>query len=312
MLYQQLAQLPQCHSLDDLKSFQIALERICRQLEAEKEVIDGKSFYWQLESKLTRQILRDMNDAKKKVGNAWTTTMFRKELKVLLESELGLSDVLKHGKETKVDKGDKTGQPKEGKKDLPKAGKEPTVSCGAVGDPKSKGKKGQQQEKPSTSNEQSKPPLNCFFCGEQHWANKCKKYKTVAQREKRLKEVGRCIHCLKNGHADDNCPKPSTCVKCKENHPLALCPNWKPFTPNKQATGQNPSGNSPSQKPKEEVGASIITPNLAAVSKFQYVLLKCCKAFIADPANLGRKLMASIFIDGGNQRSLVSEKFMEK
>jgi hypothetical protein len=93
---------------------------------------------------------------------------------------------------------------------------------------------------------------------------------------------------------------------------LALCPNWKPFTPNKQATGQNPSGNSPSQKPKEEVGASIITPNLAAVSKFQYVLLKCCKAFIADPANLGRKLMASIFIDGGNQRSLVSEKFMEK
>jgi hypothetical protein len=269
LLYQQLAQLPKCHSLDDLKSFQIALERICRQLEAEKEVIDGKSFYWQLETKLTRQILRDMNEAKKKVGNAWTTTLFRKELKELLEGELVLSEILKHGKEEKGEKN--ANQQKEGKKDLTKAGEEPTVSCGTVGDQNSQEEKGQQQEKPSTSKEQSKPPLNCFFCGDPHWANKCKKYKTVAQREKRLKEVGRCIHCMKNGHADDNCPRPLTCVKCREHHPLALCPNWKaPATNN---SGRNSPATSSGTDPIEDVAASTITihpqPKLSRKEKLE-------------------------------------------
>jgi hypothetical protein len=176
-----------------------------------------------------------------------------------------ISDILKHGKKDKTDKSEKNAnQQKEGKKDLAKAGEVPTVSCGTVGDQNSQEEKGQQQEMPSTSREQSKPPLNCFFCGEPHWANKCKNYKTVAQREKRLKEVGRCIHCMKNGHVNDNCPRPLKCVKCKEHHPLALCPNWKAPATDDQAnnSGRSSPDTSSEPNPKEYVAASTITIHL--------------------------------------------------
>jgi hypothetical protein len=66
---------------------------------------------------------------------------------------------------------------------------------------------------------------------------------------------------MKHGHADDNCPRPLTCVKCKEHHPLALCPNGKAPATDDQAnnSGRSSPDTSSEPNPKEYVAASTIT-----------------------------------------------------
>src|SRR5689334_19633467 len=98
-----------CHtSLDELRKFQLNLERICRQLSALGEDIESKKVFLPHEGKLTRNILRDMRVEKKKAGDNWDTSRFREVLKNLLEEELEISSVMKKAR------------PEPKKKELPK------------------------------------------------------------------------------------------------------------------------------------------------------------------------------------------------
>jgi hypothetical protein len=220
-LYQQLALLPQASKLDELQKLHLSIERICRQLSAAKEDIEGRSIYWMLEGKLNRTMLREINVAKKEAEKAhepWNTSLFRKEFKKLLDEELALSDVVKQGKAPgKEDKKPEKG----GKSPGTSSAGFPTVSCGTVD--KGKGNGNGKQDSKGKKGKDKPPVYGCAFCGQEHWANKCDQYKGRAAREKRLNEVGRCLQCLKMDHQTANCPKPSKCVKCKEQHPLALC-----------------------------------------------------------------------------------------
>lgn len=216
-----------------------------------------------LEGKLTRAMLREIRMAKKTAGDDWSTTMFRENLKIILDEELEISDVLKRSKPTP----DKN---KEGPAKKSPGPNSPTVSCGTVED-KKKGEQVQQGKGQPQQQEKGRkpPPYNCYFCNQQHWANQCEQYRTIGEREKRLHQLGRCIRCFKEGHAAMECPRPSTCVNCRGMHPLAFCPNSRGSTPgsSKQprkgnrgpTSGSNSAPIQPAKQTNEKVNAAALT-----------------------------------------------------
>ncbi|KAH7705564.1 Zinc knuckle family protein [Aphelenchoides avenae] len=80
----------------------------------------------------------------------------------------------------------------------------------------------------TVSDEQQGAARNiCAFCDQSHWASKCVRYRTVAQRARRARELGYCFVCLRVGHAAQTCPSGSTslCRLCeRKRHHRALCP----------------------------------------------------------------------------------------
>lgn len=66
--------------------------------------------------------------------------------------------------------------------------------------------------------------VRCVFCGLNHWADECQKYKTVQQRKNQL--TGRCFVCLSSNHFFRECQSERACFYCKQkkSHHLSLCP----------------------------------------------------------------------------------------
>lgn len=129
-LQQQLFNMPICTSLEDVRKMYLATERICRQLKGLGQDTDGDHYFNALEGKLTRNMLRDILEAKNRAGDSWTTSDFRKELKTLVESEMEISAILKHAK---GDEGQKLDKKAKIVGQIQQTAKPPSVACSAVG-----------------------------------------------------------------------------------------------------------------------------------------------------------------------------------
>ena len=64
----------------------------------------------------------------------------------------------------------------------------------------------------------------CILCGEGHWASRCTKYSTFADRSKRILEQDKCFKCLGKGHKGTECRSKVVCRRCKKpNHCDIFC-----------------------------------------------------------------------------------------
>uniref|UniRef100_A0A915D6C0 Uncharacterized protein n=1 Tax=Ditylenchus dipsaci TaxID=166011 RepID=A0A915D6C0_9BILA len=77
-LHTQLASLKPANKLSELKSFHLKLERLCRQLAAAGEDVEGPQTYLMLEAKIPKPYLRELHKAKQ-MSSKWSTQQFRAE-----------------------------------------------------------------------------------------------------------------------------------------------------------------------------------------------------------------------------------------
>lgn len=108
-----------------------------------------------------------------------------------------------------------------------------------------------------------------------------------------MKQLHRCIKCLKPDHSNNQCSLPATCSHCSEQHPFVLCP--KKF-------GQQ--ANQSSRK--------AITAHSEVIASKRVVLLKSVKAIICNPINPNIQAEALILLDDGSTTSYVSTKFAKQ
>ena len=64
--------------------------------------------------------------------------------------------------------------------------------------------------------------MKCFYCGENHWSDKCTKVTTLQAR--RNKSKGSCYKCLQKGHVLKDCKRDRPCMHCnRSGHHQSLC-----------------------------------------------------------------------------------------
>ncbi|GIX84678.1 uncharacterized protein CEXT_677211 [Caerostris extrusa] len=67
---------------------------------------------------------------------------------------------------------------------------------------------------------------NCVFCGKSHESKErfLARSWTLEERLDKLRELKRCLRCLKPGHFARDCKQFVKCHLCKRSHPIILCP----------------------------------------------------------------------------------------
>ncbi|XP_041434751.1 uncharacterized protein LOC121399034 [Xenopus laevis] len=71
---------------------------------------------------------------------------------------------------------------------------------------------------------ESHTPLQCMFCGENHYIYKCQQMKerSVEEKKRFILDNQLCFGCLRKGHSAKDCKRRATCGICKGRHPTPL------------------------------------------------------------------------------------------
>ena len=137
-----------------------------------------------------------------------------------------------------------------------------------------------------------------FFCFGSHYNENCDVYNTNFNRKQRLRSLGRCFICLRQGHTFRDCPnmKTQSCRHCTiGHHNRAICPQSKL---KKKAELQAVSIVSEAQQLYE---SKVVTQTL---SKGQTALLQTANAVIQN-AHASTSKRARIFLDSASQRKFM-------
>lgn len=199
-LYDELESLSKVQEGRHLRKFVEEMERILELLANQGEDISSRLIQRQIEKKLPRWILMDLEKTKLQ-HPTWNITSLREFLANLALAQEAVS---------------RTMEPKE-------------VSRGSV----------EQREKrrQSSANLETNPMSSafsavtkspnvkqCAFCDSNHWSSECSTYKSVAERKQRCGELQKCYRCLRRGHFTFACRNTTLCYYCKGRHNQALCP----------------------------------------------------------------------------------------
>lgn len=127
----------------------------------------------------------------------------------------------------------------------------------------------------------------CALCSSSsHDTSQCNAKIPLEEKKKKLRTEGRCYRCAKRGHIARECRNRSLrCSKCSRRHITPLCDPRAPFPDGETAT---------------EVHS---TASLSSSSK-DTVLLQTAQVWVDGPY---RKRLARCLLDGGSQRSFVTE-----
>lgn len=125
--------------------------------------------------------------------------------------------------------------------------------------------------------------MQCIFCQGEHFNDKCRNFKTIFERKKKLGDS--CYKCFQKGHRGNTCRKDTVCVYCQSRfHNRALCP--KTMVESKAV------------KPE-----SVQTLHTHGES---FTILQTAIVYIKDQTDTLRKYR--LLLDSGSQRSYISKK----
>ena len=142
----------------------------------------------------------------------------------------------------------------------------------------------------------------CRYCEQRHWSDECPKYRTVAEREKQLKDS--CFKCLKTGHRDKDCKKGKACAHCGEvnDHHRSLC---------KKKLSSIVSSAHLTEEIDELSGNFACDEEEALVSSGEMVFMQTAKTEVKNK-DKSKCEQVQILLDSGSQRTYVAEKLAEK
>ena len=145
--------------------------------------------------------------------------------------------------------------------------------------------------------------LRCCYCQQSHDSGECDTVKDVGARLQSLKTSGRCFNCLMKGHLVRTCRARSQCQLCKQRHHPSICDKQGTFT-----------RKSPTQAENTTVTVSTLNPDTIPYvpTSGKAVLLQTAQAVIYNPRNLKRCVKLRMLLDGGSQRSYMTERAVKK
>jgi hypothetical protein len=321
-LFTQLTRLKTCNNLKELKDFHLSLEKICRQLESRGKGDDLESplTYLSLEAKITKPMMREMYKFKKTARDDWNTTAFRKVLRELIDKEEELNSLYSQAHEDKPKTKEKSSSKKEPEANctyaaVPNKAKGPKSNKNNLDKrekPSDKSNGSKDQSRPKDSERKTQPRYPCRFCDKEgHFMSDCKKFATVEARTGRIRELGRCLRCMRTGHMAKDCTTPvKPCYHCKSSHLQILCKQKFPSS-SKPSSGGSKSAvvNAPENSSTEVVdqcGASIIRSKFGNKPTARIMMCKKLSAF--NPNDTRQTKEALVFLDSGSHRSFVSKK----
>ncbi|MCP4460697.1 MAG: DUF1759 domain-containing protein [Cytophagales bacterium] len=165
--------------------------------------------------------------------------------------------------------------------------------------------------------------LHCLLCEGTHYADECSIYKSLDSRKRRLRELRRCFLCLRQNCLARECKQPMRrCFHCGGQHARLLCP--KKFgsvsEPERCAQRRETSGREPLQRSLQQGNSKQAgAPKLSGFEAWGvYTSNSSCThgsvrhmvahVEVINPDN-GNALQACVFLDGGSDRTVVTEKF---
>jgi len=137
---------------------------------------------------------------------------------------------------------------------------------------------------------------SCRYCGERHWSDECRKFRTVEDRKRQIR--GSCYRCLMEGHGSQDCIKRYQCVHCKatNNHHRSLCPKkFGVIETNTHLTEEVQEQECPSSLESESANEQVI------VSSDEMVLMQTAKTDIFNPESNSFE-SRRLILDSGSQR----------
>ena len=157
-----------------------------------------------------------------------------------------------------------------------------------------------------TGNQRESKEPHCSYCSSSHASNACPTVTDVNARKSILRRTARCYNCLRRGHISQACRSPARCQKCKGKHHTSICDakSGDQSSPPSLATPTNSHLNA---------GAPLFTPTsktttTVCANNSQIVLLQTAKAVIKNPSNPSASVEVRLLLDGGSQKSYLSER----
>ncbi|MCP4456771.1 MAG: DUF1759 domain-containing protein, partial [Cytophagales bacterium] len=305
-LYGQLRNITPVKSgkLIELRSFVDNLEKILRQLDTLNEQVEHPSIVSLIRNKLPNHLLIKLEENNSQDNVPWTVKRLQEDIAKVVKiqerafqmSNLSLEGDQYGGIQSKFT------QPRVGSSDSKKL-----TSTFVVAQQGSKNFQGFR-----------KP--HCPLCEGTHYGDECHTYKSLDSRKSRLRELKRCFLCLRQNCFARQCKQPKrTCFHCGQEgqHTRLLCPKkfgsirevyakgerasaWKP------AQGLQQGSSIKSNAPKFGDAWGVYTnKSNCIVGSVRHMV---AQAEAINPEN-GNRRQACIFLDGGSDRTFVTNKF---
>lgn len=324
-LYDELEGLQRFQEGRYLRKFIEEVERIVELLSNQGEDINNKLIQRQIERKLPKWILMDLEKTKLQ-QQTWNINNLREFLANLALAQEAVNRAIEPHETPK------------GPKDTPRGSLHtdhiPQISSAfpAV-------------TKPSRT-------TRCAFCEQNHWSSDCTVYKSTAERRQRCQEQRKCYRCLREGHFTTACQAVKPCYFCKQQHHQAMCPTRqrqqqpkfgvKNFYNQNSHNTQN-SRNSHNthdvqhftkasrqhnnvtlhvntevqdtvqqiQEPGHSVeDANSVTAASATQNEGNTILLWCAEVSVYNPIT-SKRAKVLVFFDSGSQRSFITNRLAD-
>lgn len=306
MHYNELMNIPLVkNNVDSLKTFVDSLEKHLRSLEVLKENVNQHVFVSMIRSKLPQDVLRQL-ELKKGSKQKWTVQILRDELHEYVAA-CDHSQVKTTGtiNEQKVRRDVKHPPYNVRQRDNFQRSyrqrdnyQEPSVY------------KSQYSTEPVFTNNllKSKKPNwkrdQCRYCDKNHYSDECPKYRTIDERQRRIK--GSCFKCLRDNHTISECKWNKTCVYCGEqntHHHRSLCPKKFKYKTKLESASLS-----------EEVYNDKALPDTptenAMVSSSEMVLMQTASTDVKN-GKTGASQQVRILLDCGSQRTYITQRLAD-
>ncbi|KAL3085291.1 hypothetical protein niasHS_010360 [Heterodera schachtii] len=307
-LHRQLISLKASQSFEDDRKLLIDVQRITRMLKNNAQDINAPTIWLTLEQKVTKPVLRQIQEAKAKAGVDWDTEKFLSSFKDLVIAEEAIEEIYNQSHQRReIGKKPKMVERAPFKKFQTTI--QTTVEQKAKIAPKL-GTFGQQKKgvKRPQRDDKSKATPSCRLCSQSHWTSGCSRFRDAKSREEKAKELKLCLKCLGINHSSNECTaKIRNCWYCnKWGHNRVFCPQQfgmrKQFPPMVQhASIQQFNGTAKESNSSTKRTASEMD------TRAQHKLLLTKKVTVYNPENpkLSKKVL--VFFDSGSERSYVEK-----
>lgn len=168
---------------------------------------------------------------------------------------------------------------------------------------------GQKGTQSGTYTSTSSNPISCCYCGQEgHSSTNCKKFVSVDDRKRIIRESNRCFNCLRKGHVGSTCRSLSTCKNCRGKHHTSICMKPKASHAYKENNSSS-SHNTPITPKSLDPQAEPYKPSTTChTSTSNHILLQTATVYAFNLESPECKLKLNVLMDSGSQSSYITKR----
>ena len=152
----------------------------------------------------------------------------------------------------------------------------------------------------------NKSDPRCCYCQGSHPSMSCTSVVSPEGRKRLLMSSGRCFNCLRRNHLSRSCKSTARCLKCKKKHHTSICDTDS--SSSQSNSNQSQSVAHPSESGLNPNVPPFETTTTLCTDRIQTVFLQTARVVVYHPSNPSISLEVRLIMDGGSQRSYLSER----